>query len=111
MIDAIELPLKKVGDAESVLSILSQLDASKLPWEERVGLGVCQAKAMQQGIEGARAAWALLRYERLFSHERAGGESLFPQPAMAKLHAPREEHGAITPLSSFLVDRAHPDRQ
>jgi hypothetical protein len=32
--------------AEGVLSILGQLDGARLPWEERIGLAVSQASAV-----------------------------------------------------------------
>ena len=37
--------------AESIITLLAQLNVSKFPWEERIGLAVCQTKAMRQWIE------------------------------------------------------------
>ena len=83
--------------AESVFTLLARLDISKFPWEERIGVAVCQARAMRDWIEAVRSAKARLRFERLFVRQAPGtqGKPRFPR----------------TSLSSFLVDRGHPKRQ
>jgi len=83
--------------AESVFTLLARLDISKFPWEERIGVAVCQARAMRDWIEAVRSAKARLRFERLFVREAPG--------TRGKTHSKR------TSLSSFLVDRGNPQRQ
>jgi hypothetical protein len=83
--------------AESVLTLLARLDISKFPWEERIGVGVSQARAMREWVEAVRSAKARARFERLFE-----------RPATSD---PSALHSARTSLSSFLVDRGNPERQ
>ena len=82
--------------AESIITLLAQLNVSRFPWEERIGLAVCQTKAMRQWIEAIRSAKAQLRFQRLF--HRAPAE-------------PRQKDAPRTSLSRFLVDRGHLERQ
>jgi hypothetical protein len=85
--------------AESVITVLAQLNVTKFPWEEQVAVGVCQAKAMNDWLEQYWSERARLRLERLFVRQ--------PKAARAR----RADFETRQPLSSFLVDRAHPARQ
>jgi hypothetical protein len=96
MTDASHSPSDRIEAAESIFTLLARLDVSRFPWEERIGVGVCQAKAMRQWIEAIRSAKAHLRFQRLFH-----------RVAPVK----RRKTDSRTPLSSFLVDRGHPNRQ
>jgi hypothetical protein len=90
-------PNDKIDAAESIFTLLNRLNVSKFPWEERIGLAICQAKAMRDWIEAIRAARARLRYQRLFYRR--------PPAKQLRTYSPH------TSLSSFLVDRGHPQRQ
>ena len=81
------------------MALLGRLNVSRFPWEERIGVAVCQARAARDWIEAVRSAKARLRYQRLFY-----------RPAHAK---PQQTltYSVQTPLSCFLVDRGHPNRQ
>jgi hypothetical protein len=85
--------------AESVLAVLARVDLAKFPWEERVAVGVCQVKAMQEWLELFWSEQARLRSEHLFSREPKRGS------------VPRAKSEAAQSLSSYLVDRAHSARQ
>jgi hypothetical protein len=85
--------------AESVITVLAQLNVTKFPWEERVAVGVCQAKAMSDWLEAYWSERVRLKLDRLFARQ--------PKPDRAR----RADSEKRQPLSSFLVDRAHPARQ
>jgi hypothetical protein len=96
MTNNIHLAPDRMQAAESVFTLLARLDISKFPWEERIGVAVCQARAMRDWIEAVRSAKARLRFERLFVRQA---------PGTGKSRSIR------TSLSSFLVDRSNPQRQ
>jgi hypothetical protein len=85
--------------AESVITVLAQLNVTKFPSEERVAVGVCQAKAMNDWLEAYWSERVRLKLERLFARQ--------PKSDRAR----RAEYEKRQPLSRFLVDRAHPARQ
>jgi hypothetical protein len=87
----------RIEAAESVIALLTRLNASRFPSEEQVAVAVCQMRALREWIEAIRAAKAHSRFQRLFKRE-----------AFADLH---RTDPAQTSLSCFLVDRGHPQRQ
>ena len=95
MMNASHSPIGRIEAAESVFTLLARLDVSKFPWEERISVGVVQARALREWIEAIRSAKARLRLARLFSRREK----------------PAASYSRRTPLSSFLVDRKHPERQ
>jgi len=40
--------------ADSIITLLGKLDASAFPWEERIAVGACQAKAIDAWFEAYR---------------------------------------------------------
>ena len=85
--------------AESVITVLARLNVTKFPWEERVAVGACQAKAMSEWLEVYWSERVRSKLERLFVRQ--------PKAARAR----RADSETRQPLSSFLVDRAHLARQ
>jgi hypothetical protein len=84
--------------AESIITLFSQLNTSAFPWEERIAVGSCQAKAANELINLYRSE----RNARLLNRLRV-------RPSLAR---PAHHPSAIaTPLSTYLVDRGHPARQ
>jgi hypothetical protein len=83
--------------AESILTLFSQLDTSAFPWEERIAVGACQAKAANEWLDLYHLDRKARRLNRL------------------RVRAPRTEQTSppsmTTSLSSFLVDRGNPGRQ
>ena len=92
-----QLRTNRLYAAESVIIVLAQLNVAKFPWEERVAVGVCQVKAMQEWLELFWSEQACLRSERLFSRESKCD-------SVPRAKSPQS-------LSSYLVDRAHSARQ
>jgi hypothetical protein len=97
MPNASDSPNDKIEAAESIITLLARLNVSKFPWEERIGLAVAQMRAMRQWTEAIRSARGCLRYQRLFHRDAS--------------ERPEVPNSVRTPLSSFLVDRGHPERQ
>jgi hypothetical protein len=89
----------KLYPAESVLTVLAQLDVAKFPWEERVAVGVCQAKALNDWLEVYWRERTRLKLERLFARKLTRAEN----PTAGGIER--------SSLSSYLVDRAYPARQ
>ena len=85
--------------AESVITVLARLNVTKFPWEERVAVGACQAKAMNDWLEVYWSERVRLKLERLFARR--------PRRDRAR----RANHENRQPLSIFLVDRADSARQ
>jgi hypothetical protein len=81
--------------AESILTLFSQLDTSAFPWEERIAVGACQAKAANEWLD----LYHLDRKARRLNRLRAPRPEQTSPPSMT------------TSLSSFLVDRGNPGRQ
>jgi hypothetical protein len=62
-------PNDRIKAAESIITLLALLNASKFPWEERIGLAVAQMRAVQEWTEAIRSARDRLRFQRLFHRE------------------------------------------
>jgi hypothetical protein len=43
--------INRLSAAESIVTLLGQLDGSRFPWEERIAVGACQAKALDAWFE------------------------------------------------------------
>ena len=82
--------------AESILTLFSQLDVSRFPWEERIAVGACQARAANEWLDVCR----MERYARRLNRLRV-------RPSRAEPTRPAN----MTPLSSYLVDRGNAARQ
>jgi len=44
-------PIDRLHAAESVVALLARLDVSAFPWEERLAVGACQARAIDDWLE------------------------------------------------------------
>lgn len=83
--------------AESILTLFAQLDTSAFPWEDRIAVGSCQAKAANELIH----LYALNRNARRLDRLRVRPS----RPVQA------QPPTIMAPLSSYLVDRGNPARQ
>jgi hypothetical protein len=82
--------------AESILTLFSQLDTSVFPWEERIAVGSCQAKAANELSD----LYCLERNARRLNRLRV-------RPSLPV----QTRRPMAPPLSSYLVDRGNPARQ
>ena len=46
-----EFSIDKLHAADSIVTLLARLDTSAFPWEERVAVGVCQARAIDDWLD------------------------------------------------------------
>ena len=53
--------------AESVITLFAQLDVARFPWDERIAVGACQAKALEAWFEAYPGERPRLRSRR--SHQ------------------------------------------
>ena len=83
--------------AESIITLFSQLNISAFPWEEQIAVGSWQAKAANELIDIYRSE----RNARLLNRLRVRQSP----PMRAR------PFSMASPLSNYMVDRAHPARQ
>ena len=75
--------------SDSVITLLGKLDVSKFPWDERIAVGVCQARATKEWIS---TYCSQIRARRIHRLQR---------------EAPAAETSS---LSSYLVNRDDAER-
>lgn len=56
--------IDKLSAADSVITLLGKLDASAFPWDERIAVGACQAKAIEAWLEAYQGEKSGLRSRR-----------------------------------------------
>jgi hypothetical protein len=44
-------PISRLSAAESVAALLGRLDVSAFPWEEKLAVGACQVRAIDEWLE------------------------------------------------------------
>jgi hypothetical protein len=47
--------IDKLHAADSIVTLLARLDVSALPWEERLAVGACQARAIDEWLDAYSA--------------------------------------------------------
>ena len=45
------LAISRLSAAESIAALLGRLDVSRFPWDEKLAVGVCQARAIDEWID------------------------------------------------------------
>jgi hypothetical protein len=50
-----EFSIDKLRAADSIVTLLARLDVSDLSWEERLAVGACQARAIDDWLEAYSA--------------------------------------------------------